>query len=123
MAKRNAFITVKDHKDNFPANVKCRLINPAKSDLGKVSKIILDNINNEIRSITKVNQWKNTKSVTDWFKSIEGKSKYTFLSFDIVDFYPSIKEDLLDATFQWARTMIDISDDEINITKHARKSL
>ena len=37
--------------------------------------------------------------------------------------YPSIKEDPLDATFQWARTMIDISDDEINIIKHARKSL
>jgi hypothetical protein len=30
------------------------------------------------------------KSVTDWFKSIEGKSKYTFISFDIVDFYPDL---------------------------------
>ena len=28
MAKRNAFVTVKDHKDNFPSNLKCRLINP-----------------------------------------------------------------------------------------------
>ena len=51
MAKRNAFITLKDHKDNFDSNPKCRLINPAKSELGKVSKVILDEINNKIRSI------------------------------------------------------------------------
>ena len=50
MAKRDAFITIKDHKENFPSNVKCRLINPSKGELGKVSKVILDNINNNIRS-------------------------------------------------------------------------
>ena len=33
-----AFATLKDHKDDFMSNPKCRLINPAKSDVGLVSK-------------------------------------------------------------------------------------
>ena len=31
LAKRDAFITLKDHKENFPNNTKCRLHNPTKS--------------------------------------------------------------------------------------------
>ena len=37
LAKKTAFITLKDHKENFENTPKCRLINPAKSDLGRVS--------------------------------------------------------------------------------------
>ena len=44
-AKKQAFITLKDHKDNFENAPKCRLINPAKSILGRVSKQILETIN------------------------------------------------------------------------------
>ena len=70
MAKQQAFITLKDHKDNFANRPTCRLINPAKSKLGKVSKQILDRIlNSEIRTKTKLNQWKNTrKDITREFK-------------------------------------------------------
>ena len=32
-----AFITVKDHKDNFPNFPTFRLINPSKSEIGKIS--------------------------------------------------------------------------------------
>ena len=38
IAPRQAFITLKDHKENFANNPTCRLINPAKSELGIVSK-------------------------------------------------------------------------------------
>ena len=38
MAKSEAFISLKDHKEDFNINPKCRLINPAKSEIGKVSK-------------------------------------------------------------------------------------
>ena len=38
MAKRQAFITLKDHKDNFQNKPTCRLINPAKSEIGRISK-------------------------------------------------------------------------------------
>ena len=63
LEEKTAFVTIKDHKKDFPKNVNCRLINPAKSHLGKVSKIILDKINAAIREKTKMNQWKNTREV------------------------------------------------------------
>ena len=52
---------VKDHKENFQNNPKSRLINPAKNNLGLVSKQILDRIDNNIRSKMKLNQWKKHK--------------------------------------------------------------
>ena len=57
MAETQAFISLKDHKEDFENHPKCRLINPAKSNLGKDSKIILDKINIEIREQTCANQW------------------------------------------------------------------
>ena len=33
----DAFITLKDHKENFSNSLKCRLINPAKSKIDKIS--------------------------------------------------------------------------------------
>ena len=74
LGKAQAFITMKDHKEDFRANPTCRLINPMKSELGKISKSILDGINTELRSILKVNQWKNTGAVIKWFNSIKEKS-------------------------------------------------
>ena len=35
---KQVFVTVKDHKDNFPTTIRFRQINPAKSNLGLVSK-------------------------------------------------------------------------------------
>ena len=55
-AKSNAFITLKDHKENFQSNPKCRLINPAKSEIGKVSKFFIENITTKVRDISSVNQ-------------------------------------------------------------------
>ena len=40
-AQREAFITLKDHKPNFQNNPSCRLINPSKSEIRKISKNIL----------------------------------------------------------------------------------
>ena len=76
IALRQAFITLKDHKENFANNPTCRLINPAKSELGIVSKKILDSINNNIRRKTALNQWKNTAAVLDWFKAILEKTSF-----------------------------------------------
>ena len=41
---QHAFITLKDHKDNFKNNAKCRLVNPSKSGVGRISKGCLSNI-------------------------------------------------------------------------------
>ena len=53
------YITVKDHNEDFPHKISCRLINPSKSDIEKVSKIMLDKINSDILSSVQANQWKN----------------------------------------------------------------
>ena len=45
IANKNAFVTLKDHKENFASNPKCRLINPAKTELRIISKKYLENIN------------------------------------------------------------------------------
>ena len=123
MASKEAFITIKDHKENFETNPKYRLINPAKSELGKISKNILDDINSQIRDATGLKQWKNSLSVIDWFKNIKNKPSHTFLSFDIAEFYPSITEDLLNKAISWARKFVTISEKQIKIIKHARKSV
>ena len=123
MKKREAFISLKDHKENFENNPKCRLINPAKSDSGKISKLILDKINTQLRTILNVNQWRNTQNVIDWFGNIEEKSMHSFISFDIIDFYPSISENLLDQALSWASNLASISNEDISMIKHARKSL
>ncbi len=75
MKKREAFISLKDHKENFENNPKCRLINPAKSESGKLSKIILDKINSNLRKVLNLNQWENTQNVIEWFGNIKEKKK------------------------------------------------
>lgn len=55
-ARREAFITLKDHKPNFANNPTCRLIDPAKSEIGKISKQILDRINRGIVKHLNLNQ-------------------------------------------------------------------
>ena len=84
--KREAFITLKDHKPNFHNNPTFRLINPSKSEIGKISKQILDRINHKVIESIGLNQWKNTEAVLKWFKNIPNKNLYSFISFDVVDF-------------------------------------
>ena len=117
----NCFITITDHKDNFHNNPTTRLINPAKKGLGRISKVSLDNINSNLQNALGINQWKNTNNVIDWFKNIQNKTVHTFTMFDIKDFYPSIKETLLQNALTFAHT--DVSKNDMDIIYHARKSL
>ena len=56
LQETEAFILVKDLKEGFPNSPSFRLINPSKSEIGKISKHILDKINKSLLSSTKVNQ-------------------------------------------------------------------
>lgn len=76
MTKREAFISLKDNEENFQNHPTCWLINPAKCELGKISKIILDQIKTTIRSTINVNQWRSSRSVITWFKSIDEKKRH-----------------------------------------------
>ena len=122
-ANKEAFITLKDHKPNFANKPTCRLINPTKSEIGKVSKTILDRINNTIARKCNFNQWKNTASVIDWFNATEGKKHSNFICFDIEEFYPSISQDLLNKALDFASAHENITADERNIITHAKNSI
>ena len=52
-------------------------------------------MNSSLTKQLKVNLWKNTQNIIEWFMKIEEKNKYKFIVFDIKDFYTSIKETLL----------------------------
>jgi hypothetical protein len=122
-SKNQAFITLKDHKPNFNNNPTCRLINPTKSEIGKISKQILEKVNNAIRNATRLNQWKNTKEVIRWFCDINNKQTYSFICFDVCEFYPSITEELLLKALEYAATYCTISQQDKNIIVNAKKSL
>ena len=121
--ENNSFITLKDHKENFNNNPTVRLINPAKNELGHISKAILDTANKNIREAMGLNQWRNTDTVIDWFKSIRNKHLCKFVVFDIREFYPSITENLLKKALTFAEAHTHLSDDDKAIIHHARKSL
>ena len=122
-ANRNAFLTLKDHKVNFESNPKCRLINPAKSDIGVISKFYLDGVNTKLRQRLQVNQWRNTDEVIRWFTAIPDKRHSRFIKFDIADFYPSISQDLLRKAINFADTnSCSIDSDAVNVIMHSRKS-
>ena len=78
-AKSKAFVTSKDHKENFQSNPKGRLINPPKSEIGKVSKFFIENSSSKVRDISSVSQWRDTDSVITWFQSIKNKNKCLFM--------------------------------------------
>ena len=75
MQETEAFISVKYHKVRFPNSPSFRQINPSKSEIGKISKHILDKINQSLLSNTKVNQWKNSSDAISWFKNINKKKQ------------------------------------------------
>ena len=114
---------MKDHKPDFLNNPTCRLINPSKSEIGIISKHILDDINTKILQATKVNLWKSTSNAIEWFKSIPEKEKQAFITFDVCDFYPSITEELLLKALDYASKFASIIPEDRQIIIHAKRSL
>ena len=47
--------TTKDHKSNFKTNPECRLINLAKTQIGRISKIIVQEICESLRRALNIN--------------------------------------------------------------------
>ena len=119
----NCFITFKDHKENFVRHSTASLINPAKNEIGRISKLILDKINICLYEKLKLNEWKNTADVINWFEKVDEKHLHTFTMFDIKDFYSSIKETLLKNAIQFDAEHTDISKNDFEVIFHARKSL
>ena len=121
--KEECFITLKDHKPNSENNATARLINPAKNEIGRISTVILKNINKELLNKLQLQQWNNTTAVINRFKKIENKKKYKFMIFDIKDFYASISKKLLHDSINFALQHVQIKREDFSIIQHARKSL
>ena len=122
ITEKEAFITVKDYKPDF-TNKPCRLINPAMSEVGIISKQILEKVNDTVRSTSGLQQWKSINSVIDWFNGLSDRTSLKFLKFDIVEFYPSITEKLLSDALEYTKGLINIIKDQEAIIWNSRKSL
>ena len=118
----NCFITIKDHKSDFPSKVNVRVIAPSKSDVGRVSKHILQGIVQELNVKLKFHQWRDPQEVTKWFKEIKCKRSASFLKFDIVGFYPAITKSLFDRALKFASKHIFISKADLDTIFAARQS-
>ena len=75
---KKCFITIKDHKSDFQSNPTCRLINPSKSQMGKISKIILQDICAILRIALNINQWHSTEDCIEWFHNLDKNDKCFF---------------------------------------------
>ena len=120
---QECFITIKDHKSNFPSKVDYRLINPARSQIGKIAKDILQRIISEVKVKTGLNQWNSSNEAIEWFKTIDNNANTTFFQFDIDNFYPSITYELFLKAIEWAKKFTYIADSSVDIILHASKSI
>ena len=121
--ENEAYVTIKHHKEGFPDEISCRLINPSEADIGKISKQILDRVGNTILVKNKVNQWKNMYSAMEWYRNIKRKDQCSFVVFDIESFYPSISTKLFDEAVSFAKLYYDFTSDELELIMHSRKTL
>ena len=99
------------------------MINPAKSEIGKISKHLLDTINVSLHKQFGLNQWHNTASTLNWFNAISDKPNCKFLKFDVVEFYLPITEKLLTDAINFANNYANINDKGISTIVHSRKSI
>ena len=123
LQETEAFISVKDHKEGFPNSPSFTLINPSKSEIGKISKYILDKINKSLLNNTKVNQWKNTSDAISWFKNINSNKQSSFVNFDVENFYPSTSEKLLIDAINFEKSSINITEQDLPIIMQSKKTL
>jgi hypothetical protein len=127
---KEAYVTLKDTKENFKSKKPCRVINGAKTDVGKISKILIRRIIEEILPQTGLNLWKSTPDVLRWFNNIKlkpnmvntRKNSTKFLVFDIEKYYPSISENLVRNAIKFAQMFCFISQSDINTIMTARES-
>ena len=120
--KRDTFITLKDHKQQFMNNPKFRVINPTKSELGKVSKQMLTKIISAVKTKSQLLQFKNSDSTIDWFCKLKDKHRLHFIQFDVVNFYASINPDLLENSITFAARYTTITQEMKETIRQAANS-
>ena len=107
----------------FPSRPDFRLINPSKSNIGRISKLILERINKDLREKLMVNLWRSTGDVLEWFNNLTDKEELRFVQFDIQSYYPSITPKLLKKAIQLAKEYTSVTEEEEDIIIHSRKAV
>ena len=120
---KNCSIKIKDHKSDFKTNPECRLINPAKTQIGRVNKIIVQDICDSLRLALNINQWRSTKDCIKWFEEYDKNNRCSFINYDIREFYPSITEMTLDRAWSLDKEYMVIPLHKLEIIKHCCKTL
>ena len=120
---KEAYVLMKDHKTNFKNKRQARLINPTKTETGRIAKVLLQKINKDIIKTLKLNQWGSTRDAIRWFDNLNETKKATFIQFDIVDFYPSITKMMLMEAIDFAKQHTKVTDEDKEIILHCRKSI
>ena len=59
----------------------------------------------------------------DWFVGLEQKEALTFLKFDVEAMHPSISEELLLKSLQWAGSLVAIKEEELEVINATKKAL
>ena len=65
----------------------------------------------------------NTSSVLQWLKNLPNKNRCASIAFNVVEFYPSISETLLQRALDFTANYVTISNDDCHIILQAKKSL
>ena len=99
------------------------IINPSKDETGVVKRNFLEKINNKLNNHLCYNQWHCTSTVLDASKILKIKKTCKFIKFDIEELYPSISAELLEKSINFARSIIEIKENIIDITNQAREYL
>ena len=99
------------------------MLNPIKSKLGKAAKIIVENINTNVKEKLHCNQEINTSRIMDWLQNIDNKENCVFIQFGIKEFYCSMINHFMIKTIEYAKFYRCITKQHWDIIFHTRKYL
>ena len=99
------------------------MINPTKTNVAKVTKRIFNKLIDRMKSVMKLNQWKHTHSVINWFSNIKGKCKHIFIKFNVIDLYPCISNKTLVKVLNLDKNYCEIIENEVETVTHCCKSI
>lgn len=123
VCERVAFITVKDHTEDFRSFSSFRLINPTKTELSVISHVIIQNFCGMLRVARQVNQWKSLGNVLSGSRKLIKKNYLIFVKHDICDLYPSITENNLIEALKYAKHFVSLQPNNMVVIFHWRTSV
>ena len=111
-------MTLKDRKDNIYNKPSCRLLDLTKSNFGKISKKIKEQINQEMVKKIDVSKWRNPSNLINCFNNIGNKKDCAVIQFDTEKLV-----EILEEAISIVKSLTDTGDHKIRSVKDSRISL